>query len=371
MPIRPLIALAFAVFAASRLLAGPVEFLRERGMAPVSYVSARLETHRVVILGEAHWTRHDVELMSALIPELRRKEAVLALEMFSASNQELLDEIVSADRWDEARAMKVVRDAAWPYREYLDIVHAAWEANRAPGPPIRILALGPGLDWRETLPKGVTYDSFMAAQVMDALRGGAKRVVVYAGLHHAFTHYHQPELDLSGRARGFMDRAGNILRRELGVRVFMIALHKPLWCGEEPWSYCLPLDGAIDCAAATLGRPVGFDLAGSPFGPMELGPSSYYAHGYPSLRMIDFADGWIWFAPVESYELVELIPLTEFAPDAEALEYVLAHSPFANDKQSLEELEKSWERESERRRSPLESRGWWTVAGWRELCAQD
>jgi len=39
------------------------------------------------------------------------------------------------------------------------------------------------------------------------------------GLHHAFTRY-PPELDLAGRAKAFVDRAGNILRRRFGEQPF-------------------------------------------------------------------------------------------------------------------------------------------------------
>lgn len=46
-------------------------------------------------------------------------------------------------------------------------------------------------------------------------------------MHHAFTRYHQPELDLRGRASGFMDRAGNELAPDEAA-LAEVAAHNPL-----------------------------------------------------------------------------------------------------------------------------------------------
>lgn len=201
----------------------------------------------------------------------------------------------------------------------------------------------------------------------DVVREGG-RVVFYAGLHHAFTHYYQPELNLNGTVRSFIDRSGNILRRRLGTRVFLITLHRPFWCGSEPWDYCLPVDGRIDCAAAVHNQPVGFDVAGSPIESASLGTQSYYSHGYPSLRLVDFTDGWVWFKPIEDYQLVSLIPLDEYAPDPAAVDEVLAHNPFSDEAVTVERLRELWAEETLSLRDPLKRRRWQGLQGWRDLC---
>ena len=254
-------------------------------LAPADYVLAKLAAHPVVFLGEAHWIRHDAELVAALAPELARQRIVLAMETLRASDQPALDRLLAAPEWDERAALALQRRAAWPYREYLGILKAAWRAGRDAGTPLRIVALSPDSDWRE---RGLGYDAFLAERVLAEVEA-KRRVLVYCGIHHAFTRYHQPELDLDGRARSFMDRSGNILRRKLGERVFLVTLHRPVWCGQEPWSYCLPLDGAIDCLAAEAGRPIGFDVAGTELGAREIDPGVYYAHGYATLAMSAYA----------------------------------------------------------------------------------
>ncbi len=340
-------------------------YLKESGLPPHDYVLRKLSSFPIVILGEGHWIRHDVELVRGLVPDLAMHRVTLAMETLPASEQPRIDRLLTEPEWDPAAAMAIMRTAAWPEREYLEILHAAWQANRNAPSPFRLLALGPPMDWRQSLE--VTYEQFMAERVAAAVERG-ERTLVYAGHHHAFTRYEQPELDLKGYARAFMERMGNLLHRRYGERVFLITLHRPLWCGAEPWSYCLPAEGRIDCAAAANGTPVGFDLAGSPLAGDPLGTDSYYAHGYPSLRMIDFSDGWIWTRPVEQYEMVTLIPLEEFAPDAESLAEVLSNNPFADQMMTVDQLRALWRDEEKSRKDPLARRGWTSLQGWRDSC---
>ena len=332
---------------------------------PVEYVLRTVDRHPVVLLGEAHWTRHDAELVRSLVRPLAERGVVLAAEFWPASGQEALDRLLGAPEWDGALAMRLMRSAAWPYREYLEILHECWRANRERPGSMRLLGLAPDPDWRE---RKLSYDGFMADRVAAEIDAG-RRVLVYCGIHHAFTRYLQPELDLAGRARSFMDRAGNILRRRLGERVFLVTLHRPVWCGKEPWSYCLPLEGAIDCAAAESSDPVGFDVATSAFGDRVIDPTVYYAHGYARLRLDELTDGIVWLGSLESYELVELIPLDEYAPDDTALAEVARNNPFSDRPgMTREQLAALWSEEQARRADPLAARGFGHLRGWRAAC---
>lgn len=347
---------------AASLTAGPID---PPPLAPADYVLAKLAEHPVVILGEAHWIRHDAELVAALAPELARRQVALAMETLLASDQPELDRLLAAPEWDERAALALQRRAAWPYREYLEILRAAWLAGRDTGAALRVIALAPDATVRE---RGVDYDRFLADRVLAEV-AAQRRVLVFCGIHHAFTRYHQPELDLAGNARSFFDRMGNVLRRRLGARVFLITLHRPLWCGREPWDYCLPLGGAIDCLGAAAGRPIGFDVAGTELGARRVDPAVYYAHGYATLRLEEMTDGYVWSRPIERYEEVTLIPLGELAPDAAALAEVSANNPFSDEPAaSRERLEALWREESLRRADPLAHRRWQHLTGWRAGC---
>ena len=370
-----------ALFACASLLAmtamwqraqDPIrEYLRTRAATPSVYVLSKLTEHRVVIVGEAHWIRHDALLVAGLVPALQAQGVDLAAEFFPASEQAAIDALLAGATWDARAANAVMRAGGWPYREYRDILEAAWSANRRGGTPIRVIALNPGEDWRATLqPRGLTYDSFMAEIVASHIAGTKRRILVYCGIHHAFTRYYQAELDLRGRAMSYMDRTGNILWRRLGAQVFLIALHKPWWCGspEQP-SYCLPFDGVVDCAAAAVGKPMGFDVIGSPLAGLAFGPADYYAYGHPHARFADFTDGYVWPGPLESFALTRLIPLSEYAPGEAERAQVAHQNPFTDDKDvSMTRLEEIWRQEAAASANVLAKRGWSSLATWRAGC---
>ena len=149
-----------------------------------------------------------------------------------------------------------------------------------------------------------------------------------------------------------------------------MTLHRPVWCGKEPWSYCLPLDGAIDCLAAEAGRPIGFDVAGTELGARLIGPAVYYAHGYAKLRLDEMTDGYVWTKPIEQYQDVAVIPLVEIAPDAASLAEVAANNPFSDEPNaSRERLEELWREAAATRADPLTHRRWRELSGWRASCA--
>jgi hypothetical protein len=368
----PILVLAASVAAArGQTDAAIAAYLAERGQAPIEYALARAAAHRVTIIGEAHWLRQDAELVAGLVPRLRGAAIDLAAEIFPASEQARIDRLIAAPEWDEREATAVLRAADWPYREYRDILRAAWSANQKAERPIAILALGPPRNWREALlPRGLTYDSFMADLVAKHIEASRRPIVVYCGLHHAFTRYYQAELDLKGRAMAFMDRMGNILSRRYGEKTFLIALHKPIWCGDpEKPTYCLPFGGRLDCAADKAGRPVGFDVVGSPLADLGFERGDYYGHGHPGLRFVDFTDGYIWTGPLGSFRPATIIPLAEYAPDAEALAQVARANPFTDEADvTPAKLAEIWAREIEANRDILGKRGWTHLEGWKSRC---
>lgn len=346
-------------------------YLHDHGQAPLDYVISRAAAHRITLIGEGHWLQADAVLVAELIPALAKYDIDLAAEVFPASEQSRIDDLIAAPQWDVQTANAIMRAADWPYQEYRVLLHVAWVANRQAERRIKILALGPPPDWRDVLlPRGTTYDSFMADRVSRHVSQADRRVVVYCGMHHAFTRYYQTELDNAGQSRAYMDRMGNILWRQFGEQVFLIALHKPIWCGSpaQP-SYCLPFGGRIDCAAAEVGRPLGFDVVGAPLADLRFADTDYYAYGHPHLRFVDYTDGYVWSGTIESVRLVTIIPLSEYAPD-EAARAQTAHSnPFnAETDVSIQRLEEIWAKEIEASRDPLTKRGWKALVGWQSHC---
>jgi heme-binding uptake protein ChaN (Tiki superfamily) len=330
------------------------DYLRTNGRMPDEYILSKVATHSVVLLGENHWLAHDADLVQSIVPGLLQRGVALAMEVLPAEAQTKIDELVSAEQWNGPLATEIMRLADWPYAEYREILHAVWKANRtrADTPPMVLIALGPPSDWRK---KGIRYDEFMAGRVMDYAGDERRHVVAYVGMHHAFTRYLQVERRIHGRASEFMNRFGNILWRRYGEDVFLIALHKPEWCGppDDPTSLsCLPFDGALDCAADGVGHAVAFDVIGSPVAELKFAPTSFYAFAYPLLRLYDYADGYVWTETAENTTGVHQIPLAEYSPER------------ANDSQRIAE----WEKREAELSHPFQRRGFDRVTSWRTNC---
>ena len=80
-------------------------YLREQGMAPEAYVIGKFRDHDIVILGEHHFIKHNVEFVQGLIPRLYEAGVRdLAIEFGCRELQDRADALVTADTYDEALA---------------------------------------------------------------------------------------------------------------------------------------------------------------------------------------------------------------------------------------------------------------------------
>jgi hypothetical protein len=291
-------------------------------MSPEAYVLAKFEDHDYVFLGEFHRIRHDVTLVQRLIPLLHERGIRhLATEFGCVEDQAEVDRLVTGETYDEEapRRFLFCLDPTWGYREYMDLYRAAWEVNRDLPEgiaPFRILHLGydirmelhPGGTVTPELKKKIWHrgdrDVHMARVIEEDLIGPGYKALVYSGIHHAFTRYHQPlYFHSTGKFYGLNDRrTGNLVTRLVPGRTFTIFLHSP-WGGRDDavWDR-LPVGGVIDRALGSLpGGRFGFDVRGSPLGSLQ-DPGSYYAIGHDNLTLADFCDGYIYQGPIAEYE---------------------------------------------------------------------
>ena len=305
-------------------------WLDSNGMLPVKYVLSKFSNHDIVILGEPHRFRDHPLLVQQLIPHLPEHGVyVLATEFARSVDQQLIDSLLNAPKWDEklAREIQIRQYSLWPWREYLDIFRVAWQYNRTIAsnqPPFRIIGVNCDPDWsviqtrndldepakRRAAWKGCT-EADWAAIVLNEINAGEK-VLAFCGMHHAFSGYRQPRVNENGEFRGWGDiRFGNHLRDSLGEQVFTIALHQ-LWSektSQYSRSTLRPVDGVIDevMESRTDGfSQVGFDVAGTPFGKLT-DSHTIYAVGYDHFTLSTYCDGYIYFSPFSESQLVTFI----------------------------------------------------------------
>lgn len=327
------------------------------------YILSRLDTHAIVLLGEAHFVRQDEILIRDVIEAASPDQlAVFASELWPAHEQELIDRIVSAPEWDRAAAIGILRRQGWPFEDYLALMETVWRINRdrTDDRQIRFIGLGVPGNWREAFAEtGQTYDGFMADRLLAIQAETDGPILAQMGYHHAFTRYYMPDgFTDTGRVARFADRTGNRLYRELGQRVFMISLHASWNCfdGRRDWR-CLPIGGAVDCAARSLDRSVGFDTNASPFANLPV-TGYFYTPGQRGLEFGDMSDGYVWHTPLAGYQSVSLIPAADYVPDDDALSEARTANPFGEGFPSSEAFETIWRAEAEEMADYLDWRRW-------------
>jgi len=195
-------------------------YLKQNAESPAEYVINKFKQHDVVLLGEMHEIRENLELISSLIAPLYHKAGVryFASEFIKSKNNALANQLVTGAEYDEELALRVFRDSPWP---------------------------------------------------------------IWGGHGHTLTCKHvRPTL-------------GHWLREKHGDRVFQICLHQELSPGRR---------GGLtsfleDVMEKNGGKPVGFDVAGSPFAPLRDGSSPYFSPS-PDLVLSDIALGYVFLKPV-------------------------------------------------------------------------
>ncbi len=303
-------------------------WLEAEGEPPENYAVGLFSDHDVVFLGEQHRVKQDVLLVQSLIEPLYEAGVrVLATEFGRREDQAKIDSLLVAPEWDEDLAREIVfrQFVWWGYREYVDIYRSAWDLNQ--GLPdgarrFRILGLNNSPDWSLVTAEADRNDSAVMRQVwggtseedwadviLAAVDSGEK-VLVYSGIHHAFTEYRQP-IVIDGEFRRFDSslRCGNHVFAALGKRAVTVFLHAP-WHGQGGYGSRVrhPAGGIIDALMLAEGpRPVGFDLVDGPFGEIRV-EDAVYRHGYEDFKLADFCDGWIYTRPISECEGVTPIP---------------------------------------------------------------
>jgi hypothetical protein len=303
-----------------------VQYLKSHWQSPEDYIVNKFQNYDYVFIGEAHFIRHDVELIHNLIPRLHQAGVYnLAIEYGCAEYQDKADALITADTYDEdlARWLLFKWASFWPYNEYLDIYRKAWELNQTlppNAPKFRVIHLDYRPKWNLTKKGSMTArrykrifhkgdrDKFMAKIILNELVKTNKKALIYAGAHHAFTRFHMPNYNFKTKRLLGHDkkRMGNIIYRKIPNKVFNICLHYP-WPTQKGFTdFDYPVGGAIDQIMSEFhNQRVGFDVMDSPFG---LLPDNdiYYSLGHSNFTLDRFCDGYIYQMPIENYEAVSV-----------------------------------------------------------------
>ncbi len=301
-------------------------YLSANYQSPEEYLISCFEDHDIVFIGEYHRIKHDAELIQNLIPLLHQAGVYnLGMEFANYADQPMIDRLITANEYDEALAREI-QFRQWPFwgfQEYVDIYRVAWELNRSlpdDSTKFRVVGLNAVADWshvwtvedrknpeimKKVWPDG-NSDEHMAKVISTEFIANDQKAVIYCGIYHGFTRFHQPVYDVEADSLIRLDdrRMGNRIYSEMGDRCMTVSLHTS-WPSLSGHSESVrPADGAIDkvCSGLDPGRRrCGFDVIGSPFASLS-GETSYWRHGYPEFTLAEYCDGYIYQMPLADYE---------------------------------------------------------------------
>ena len=312
-------------------------FIRQQTVKPFDYITQKIKEYNVVSLGEDHWIKDHMQFLADYLDHAANDTTfhidALAWESGNSIDQKKADTLMMSKTFREDLALLILRDApdtyGWPYKEAMEDIKALWRYNRAQGKFTRLLLLDPpymlqlldGDKYEYTLSRDQSTANKIASYV-----GQNKKVLYYAGSSHTQRQFHCSYNAKSGMYH-VQATAGKILSVLYPNRVFSIKL----WGGlmgnngyipatdDFRWERCG--DGLADEAFRQNGdRPVGFDIAGSPFANILI---SDFFHFQYSERMLsksngspfraneslgDRVDGIIFFRPVNEFSIPHIEP---------------------------------------------------------------
>lgn len=316
--------------------------------APEEYIIKSLAAHDIVFLGELYKLKQNVRLVSALVPRLASAGVMnLGIEYALSDSQKDIDALLSSPAWDEGRARGILIDwiPTWGYREYVDILEAAWKVNRGlpkGSPPFRVVGLNVRQNWEllktdrdardpETVRRILAYgipDAHMAEVIERELTSKGEKALVFCGIQHSFTRFRSREYEKQAAQMklGESRRTGNIVFDRIGARAFTVMLHAPWPDKNERSGLAYAAGGAIDALIDGLPegkRAAGYDTAGTPLGALPVTSASYLS-GYKSLTLSDLCDGYVIQGPLADYQVVT--PIADFVP-ADKAEQAIKNFP--------------------------------------------
>jgi len=104
----------------------------------------------------------------------------------------------------------------------------------------------------------------------------------------------------------------------------------------------------LDKVLNEFGKPIGFDVAGSPLADIKLPKDFVWSIDNPDATFGDYCDGYVWLVPLEKFKGNQVINITEIIPDEKTFRKIShnAHSKPLQEMKSREEYLAEW-RETE------------------------
>ncbi len=278
-----------------------------------------------------HFRRQDVEFFNNLIPYLYHTKQIrkFGWEFGAMEFQNEVDSVVNANAFDRAKAIAIMRQSLyyWNFEEYLQVFKTIWEINsqcKNPEERIKFLQLNhtyvekkfqsrdTAVSFPERVVKG--FDRTLFNIVDTAVMQKNDKILIYCGLHHAFTRYRTPFLFFkkNGDIRG-----GEYLYNKYPDKVYMASfcfpspnkwflLESAMSDGFPPFVY--PFGGVFNQIYDKYQKPFAVDVSNPVFGNIKEYQSWYAFDALSGIQLKDFCDGYIVlnsFSEIEPVHYIE------------------------------------------------------------------
>lgn len=297
-----------------------INYLKENHLTPEDYILEKFKSHDVILLGEHHAIKDNLQLFTNIIPKLYEAGVYnVGMEFGASEDQEALDRLVNSKDYDEKEARRLMfnYNAKWPYKEYMDVYKAAWELNNSlpeNAKKFRILNLSYVYNWKDYsgirtpyTAKKIFYkgntEVYRAKLIEKEILDKGEKLLVLTGTVHAYTRYKYPIYD--GTAEEFYSLQGGWLGSRLyekyGTKVFSILLHQSFQDAENLISKKSSAIQTIENIMKNFNNTsVGFDLLNTVMG--DITDDSYYSMTYNNFSLKDMFDGYIFIRPLTELE---------------------------------------------------------------------
>ncbi|MDT8715957.1 ChaN family lipoprotein [Clostridium sp. 19966] len=297
-----------------------VNYLEKNYLTPQQYVLNKFQTHDVILLGENHAVKDNLEFVISIIPKLYENGIYnLGMEFGAAEDQDDLDRLITSEEYDEneARGLMYNYNVKWAYKEYTDVYKAAWKLNKSlpkDAVKFRVLNLSYVYNWsafsrirtpinaKKIFHKGNT-EIYRANIIEKEVLNKGQKLLVLTGIVHAFTRYKSPVYDHNAEHFYHLQGGwlGNRLYEKYGNRIFSILLHQGL---QNINTLVLSNTSGVKTIEAIMNnlknKSAGFDLVNSIMG--DIRDDSYYSIGYNDFSLKDLFDGYIFIKPLKSLQ---------------------------------------------------------------------
>lgn len=281
---------------------------------PLQYVAKQFEHRQIVLLGELHKRKQDLDFLASLIPYLYKTQGITVFgwEFGAAVFQREVDSLMTAPQFDRHKCIAVMRQTyySWCYEEYLHIFEVIWSLNLqipAQSKKIRFLQLNKIYEprtWESSDPnvrrasRNVNFDNLMPEILERELLHTNQKALIYCGLHHAFTRFQTPKFLF---LKDHYGRAGQRLYSKCPEQVFQIALVSmwpPRWLVWDEWlhldpTFVFPFDGLFNQLYDSVKHPFAVDSKDPAFHAIKDYRSFYSFDRFSGVSLPEICDGYI------------------------------------------------------------------------------